>query len=85
MKNTANKASPTPSPSARLSPSREETSAKAEELWHRLGRPAGRDDEIWLAAERALGKRTPTFDDTAVNDELDALFPDTDRESPTAL
>jgi hypothetical protein len=50
-----------------------------------LGRPAGRDDEIWLAAERALGKRTPTFDDTAVNDELDALFPDTDRESPTAL
>jgi hypothetical protein len=50
-----------------------------------MGCPEGRDDEIWFAAERALSKRGPAFDDTEVNDELDALFPDTDRGTPTAL
>jgi hypothetical protein len=85
MKKTANKASPPPSPTARYSPTHQETSAKAEEIWHRLGRPSGRDDEIWFAAERALSKRSPAFDETGINDELDALFPDTDRDTPTAL
>jgi hypothetical protein len=35
-------------------PSRDEISSKARELWENYGRPAGRDEEIWLEAERQL-------------------------------
>jgi Protein of unknown function (DUF2934). len=35
-------------------PSHDEISRKAKELWETYGRPAGRDEEIWLEAERAL-------------------------------
>lgn len=35
-------------------PSHEEISSKAREIWESYGRPAGRDEEIWLEAERQL-------------------------------
>ncbi len=34
--------------------SHDEISRKAKELWENYGRPEGRDDEIWLEAERSL-------------------------------
>ena len=69
----------------RLTPSREEISAKAEALWRQRGCPQGRDDEFWLEAEKALANTQPKFNDDAVTEDLDALFPDEDRSSPTAL
>jgi hypothetical protein len=85
MKKTPNKPFPTIPSSARSMPTHAETSAKAEALWIRLGRPAGRDDEIWIAAERALSTRTPTFDGTRLDDELEALFPEPDHGEVTSL
>jgi hypothetical protein len=85
MKKSASKVSPPPPTPAQRTPTRDEVSTTAEALWRRMGCPEGRDNEIWFAAERALSKRGPAFDDTEINDELDALFPDTDRGSPTAL
>jgi hypothetical protein len=73
------------STATRLNYSHEEISSKAEALWRQQGCPEGRDDEIWLAAERVLVNRIPTFNGTGVNDELDALFPNEDRSEPTAL
>lgn len=35
-------------------PSHEDISRRARELWERHGRPEGRDQEIWLEAERQL-------------------------------
>ncbi len=35
-------------------PTHDEISQKARELWENYGRPAGRDEEIWFEAERAL-------------------------------
>lgn len=35
-------------------PSREQISLRAELLWKAQGSPSGRDDEIWLEAERQL-------------------------------
>jgi hypothetical protein len=35
-------------------PSHDEISTKAREIWESYGRPAGRDEEIWLEAERQL-------------------------------
>ncbi len=35
-------------------PSHEEISRRAQEIWERYGRPAGRDEDIWLEAERDL-------------------------------
>ncbi len=39
---------------ANRQPTQDEISRKAKELWETYGRPAGRDEEIWLEAERAL-------------------------------
>ena len=35
-------------------PLHDETSSRARELWEKYGRPVGRDQEIWLEAERQL-------------------------------
>lgn len=35
-------------------PAREEIEQRARELWQARGQPYGRDDEIWLEAEREL-------------------------------
>jgi hypothetical protein len=40
------------------SPTHEDISRRAQELWEERGRPEGRDTEIWLDAERELS--TPT-------------------------
>lgn len=37
--------------------SKEETRARAHELWEHHGRPAGRDLEFWLQAESEIRKR----------------------------
>ncbi len=36
------------------SPTHAEITRRAEKLWQDYGRPAGRDEEIWLEAERTL-------------------------------
>jgi len=41
------------SPSVRRA-SHEEISQRAQQLWESMGRPLGRDEEIWLQAEREL-------------------------------
>lgn len=41
------------------SPTHEEISRRAEEIWEQQGRPAGRDEEIWLEAERTLSASAP--------------------------
>ncbi|MEO7600522.1 MAG: DUF2934 domain-containing protein [Opitutus sp.] len=35
-------------------PSHDEICQRAQQLWETLGRPDGRDEEIWLQAEREL-------------------------------
>lgn len=35
-------------------PLHDEISSRARELWEKYGRPADRDEEIWLEAERQL-------------------------------
>jgi hypothetical protein len=35
-------------------PTHEEISRRAQELWEKYGRPEGRDEDIWLEAEREL-------------------------------
>jgi hypothetical protein len=53
-------AASTPAPSvvpANLRPSHEEIAGRARQLWSDYGQPSGRDEEIWLEAERQL--RTP--------------------------
>ncbi|MFA6287827.1 MAG: DUF2934 domain-containing protein [Opitutaceae bacterium] len=40
------------------SPTHEEISRCAETIWQDRGRPAGRDDEIWLEAERQLAAKS---------------------------
>jgi hypothetical protein len=39
-------------------PTHENISRRAQELWEQYGRPSGRDEDIWLEAERQL--RAPT-------------------------
>jgi hypothetical protein len=50
-------------------PNHDEISRHAEELWRQRGSPQGRDDEIWLEAERNLKRReaagNPRFPDIA--------------------
>jgi len=38
----------------RRMPLHDDISARARELWEKYGRPTGRDEEIWLEAERQL-------------------------------
>lgn len=52
--------SATPVP-ASLRPSHDEIAGRARQLWSDYGQPVGRDEEIWLEAERQLiapGDRT---------------------------
>lgn len=37
-------------------PTHEEVSARARQLWQTAGQPGGRDDEFWFAAEAELRK-----------------------------
>jgi len=41
---------------ATRSPTHDEISTRARALWEAKGRPAGRDEEIWLEAEAQLRK-----------------------------
>ncbi|MDX2185850.1 MAG: DUF2934 domain-containing protein [Opitutaceae bacterium] len=41
-------------PNLRTRPLHEEISERARDLWQRYGQPEGRDEEIWLEAERQL-------------------------------
>lgn len=45
---------PTSSAASAAKPTPEEISARAEVLWRAKGEPQGRDEEIWLEAERQL-------------------------------
>jgi Protein of unknown function (DUF2934) len=44
----------TPQLEVRQQVSHQEISRRAEELWRQSGSPQGRDDEIWLEAERQI-------------------------------
>lgn len=46
-------------------PTHEQISRRAQELWEQYGRPSGRDDDIWLEAERQL--RTPVTSPSATS------------------
>lgn len=48
-----------PAPAPRVLPSHGEISHCAKTLWSLMGQPAGRDDLIWLEAERRLNRRRP--------------------------
>jgi hypothetical protein len=52
-----NQATTPSSVSARETVTHEEISRHAQELWEKYGRPVGRDEEIWLEAERLLQHR----------------------------
>ena len=41
-------------------PSHEEVTRRAEEIWREKGCPSDRDEEIWLEAERQLSARSAT-------------------------
>jgi hypothetical protein len=61
-----NQDSPLSASTATQPPTHEEISGRAQELWEKYGRPEGRDEEIWLEAERELqrtatGRSTPTL------------------------
>lgn len=49
-----------------LAPGHDEIARCAHELWSQAGRPAGRDEAIWLEAERRLLAVSPESDLTAV-------------------
>lgn len=45
--------------------SHDEISRRAKELWRQYGSPQGRDEEIWLEAERQLRGTPPSLDTPA--------------------
>jgi hypothetical protein len=47
-------ATPTASAETRQRPLEEDIARRAKELWERYNRPSGRDEQIWLEAERQL-------------------------------
>jgi len=54
----------TPKTQERFSPpSHDEISSAAFSLWEQAGKPAGRDEEFWLAAERMIITRQPPPED----------------------
>ena len=74
----------------------EEISARAQALWEQQGRPHGRDEEIWLEAERQLGARAArqgelresdqdVEDATKLENRLDDTGEPLERRSPTSL
>jgi len=70
-------------PSHSSSSTYQKIAARAEALWRRKGRPAGRDNEIWLEAERQLfGLQHQS---ASLEDELSELFPGPADRSPTSL
>jgi DUF2934 family protein len=66
-----------------LAPSHADIAAKAAAIWERKGRPEGRDQEIWLEAERLLAQGLGNTE--AESDELDALFPSSQGGASTSL
>lgn len=63
MKKSSSPASPSPQSSpagsasavpANIRPSHDEIAGRARQLWSDYGQPSGRDEEIWLEAERQL-------------------------------
>ncbi|HEY5227702.1 MAG TPA: DUF2934 domain-containing protein [Opitutaceae bacterium] len=66
-----------------LAPSHADIAAEATIIWERKGRPEGRDQEIWLEAERLLAKEIGNTE--TESDELDALFPSSSGGASTSL
>jgi hypothetical protein len=77
MKTTLQEKSTSSRACASLAPSREEISVEAEVLWRQRGCPSGRDDEIWLEAERQLRHvariQQDADDEKALSDPLSRL------------
>jgi hypothetical protein len=65
------------SPCVNVAPSHEEIAVEAEVLWRQEGCPKGRDEAIWLEAERQLLQVARTYrneqDEKAVSDPLSRL------------
>lgn len=54
-KSTSTRAEPADLPRGeRLPPRHDEVARRARALWEKYGKPVGRDEEIWLEAEREL-------------------------------
>lgn len=54
------------------SPSYEDISRRAAEIWKARGQPVGRDLDIWLEAERQLKAALPASQDPTVNDRSES-------------
>jgi hypothetical protein len=68
-----------------LNLSHDAIASRAATLWERKGRPEGRDQEIWLEAEKELAISRADFDKERGNEELDALFPSQSGSATTSL
>lgn len=64
------------------SPTHEEITKRAQEIWQRYGSPGGRDTEIWLEAERQL---TDGSEETTENNSTQYESPRTTSESRGAV
>ena len=76
--------SPTSLTTSRVS--HDEISQRAQQLWENLGRPEGRDEEIWLQAERELqAPAAPTPTSSApILDELPNIAPSAPAAAKTS-
>ncbi len=64
------------------SPTHEEITQRAQEIWQRYGNPGGRDTEIWLEAERQL---TESTENSSQEDSSHYESPRTTSESKGAV
>lgn len=81
-------------PTTSRPPTRDQIQALAHALWVDRGSPVGRDIEIWLEAERQLGKATLSEDERVdpetskagrIDRELDRIVSPPEQRSATAL
>jgi hypothetical protein len=54
--------------------SQDEISRRAQQLWEEYGRPVGRDEEIWLQAERDLKKTSEPTPAQVLQTEVPAVM-----------
>jgi hypothetical protein len=54
-------------PNDPYTPTKEEVTARARQLWQQAGQPSGRDEEFWFSAEAELRKDRQLSVNTAKN------------------
>ncbi|HWA86304.1 MAG TPA: DUF2934 domain-containing protein [Opitutus sp.] len=69
------------STASRLEPTHEEIARRAQDLWEKYGRPSGRDQEIWLEAERSLQLTKSAQPPATVSQSKTAPMPAPEKKS----